>query len=132
MSSDKHALSLFHIAQRDFKAASAMLDPEVFEDPIFGFHIQQTLEKLLKAWLTIKNVVYTRTHDLENLADMLEEAGVQLSEEIRTELSDITVYAVTMRYLDTPFLDEPIDRAKMLNLVDNLIQTLGSLLRIDP
>jgi HEPN domain-containing protein len=96
MSDRNHALALFKIAQRDFKAAKAMLDPETFEDPVFGFQIQQTVEKLFKAWLSLKGVVYTKTHDLESLAEMLEETGVQLPEEIQNALPDITIYAVAM------------------------------------
>ena len=129
MSDLKHALALFNIAQRDFKAAKAMLDPETFEDPVFGFQIQQTVEKLFKAWLSLKGLVYTKTHDLENLAEMLVEAGVQLPSEIVNALPDITIYAVAMRYLDTPFLDEPIDRTETIALVDRLIITFEKILK---
>lgn len=125
----KHAQSLFNIASRDFKAAKAMLNPEDFDDPVFGFQIQQSVEKLLKAWLSLKGVAYTKTHDLESLAELLADAGVQLPEEIQNALSDITMYAVIMRYLDTPYLDEPIDRPYMLKLAGHLIQTFEQVLQ---
>lgn len=129
MSDIKHAQALFNIAQRDFKAAKAMLNTDDFDDPVFGFQIQQSVEKLLKAWLSLKGVAYTKTHDLESLAELLLESGVCLPEEIQDALPDITMYAVIMRYLDTPYLDEPIDRSGKIQLVNNLIRLFEQALR---
>lgn len=38
------------IAARDYRALCGMEDPETFSDEIFGFHVQQAVEKSLKAW----------------------------------------------------------------------------------
>ena len=73
MSGVEHAREMLIIAQRDFKALQGMLDAETFADEIFGFHAQQAVEKVLKAWLTLVGVEYPRTHDLEELLELLEE-----------------------------------------------------------
>ena len=41
-----------------------MGDPAVFADEIFGFHVQQATEKLLKAWLASLGEAYPLSHDL--------------------------------------------------------------------
>ena len=60
-----------------------MLDPEVFDDEIFGFHSQQSVEKTIKAWLSLAEVTYSKTHDLEQLFAMLEESGRSVPERFR-------------------------------------------------
>ena len=44
---------MLRVARRDLKAASAMTDSEMFDEPSWGFHIQQAAEKALKAWISI-------------------------------------------------------------------------------
>ena len=63
------------IAERDYRALGGMRDPEVFSDEIFGFHVQQAVEKALKAWLCALGVPFPRTHDLDELGALLEDAG---------------------------------------------------------
>jgi len=40
-------------------------------DEVFGFHCQQAAEKLLKAVLEHQQVVYRRTHDIDEFVIML-------------------------------------------------------------
>ncbi|MBF0098251.1 MAG: hypothetical protein HQM04_07670 [Magnetococcales bacterium] len=57
MSVDEYALSLFCLAKDDCRACRAMVrQPEEFSDAIFGFHVQQAIEKLFKAWLAALGV----------------------------------------------------------------------------
>lgn len=44
---------LLEAALRDLRALYGMLDRDTFADEIFGFHVQQTAEKALKAWLNL-------------------------------------------------------------------------------
>jgi hypothetical protein len=39
------------MAGKDLVAAQNMLNGEVFADEVFGFHVQQAMEKSLKAWI---------------------------------------------------------------------------------
>lgn len=64
---------------------------------IVCFHLQQCLEKYLKARLTESAVAFPRTHDLERLLDLaiaVEPMWVPL----RPALASITDYAVEIRY----------------------------------
>jgi len=47
----EHANSLLRMAHKDFNALLGMLGNDLFADEIFGFHVQQAVEKTLKAWL---------------------------------------------------------------------------------
>jgi hypothetical protein len=45
----REAVRLLRIAQRDLKAASSMLNFNLFEEATWGYPIQQATEKALKA-----------------------------------------------------------------------------------
>ena len=49
MSDLKQARVLLRAEERDISALHGMADAVVFADEIFGFHVQQAAEKLLKA-----------------------------------------------------------------------------------
>lgn len=49
MQDHKNAVKMLKAAEKDFKALKSMTDESLFEVEIFGFHAQQTVEKLLKA-----------------------------------------------------------------------------------
>ena len=61
------------------------------------FHLQQCVEKYLKARLVEGNVAFPKTHDLERLLDLAlpSEPTWQL---LRPALATITNYAVEVRY----------------------------------
>ena len=60
----EQARLMLKMSTKDYKALAGMLDLEVFEDEIFGFHVQQAVERALKAWLASLGVEYPKTHDL--------------------------------------------------------------------
>lgn len=47
----EQAGNLLGAAERDYRALCGMESAETFSDEIFGFHVQQAVEKALKAWL---------------------------------------------------------------------------------
>ena len=53
MSDVKCAHLLVEASKRDVEALRGMSDASVFADEIFGFHVQQASEKLVKAWLAL-------------------------------------------------------------------------------
>ncbi|MBF0160331.1 MAG: HEPN domain-containing protein [Magnetococcales bacterium] len=67
----KTARVMILMAEKDFCALSSMGNSSNFPDEIFGFHVQQAVEKGLKAWLCCLGVAYPRKHDLSELAKML-------------------------------------------------------------
>jgi HEPN domain-containing protein len=71
----RDAALMLRIAQRDFKAARAMLDEDAFEEATWGYQIQQATEKALKAWIFCLGHPYPRTHDLVLLCALISDLG---------------------------------------------------------
>lgn len=68
----EHARSMLRMAHKDFNALVGMQENSLFADEIFGFHIQQAVEKALKAWLCTRDAIYPMTHELSRLLALLE------------------------------------------------------------
>lgn len=60
------------------------------------FHAQQCIEKYLKALLTLKNIDFPKTHDIEKLLDLLP-ANIDLPLSIKQQ-RQLTGYATAARY----------------------------------
>ena len=120
----RHFLS---IAERDYRALCGMKNPEVFSDEIFGFHVQQAVEKALKAWLCAQGVPFPRTHDLDELGALLEEAGQEIPKFLHT-LLEFTDFAVAFRYEAFPDLEGDIDRLVCINGVGCLLQHIQQIM----
>jgi HEPN domain-containing protein len=115
----EQARLLLHKARQDRVIVSRSgSDPEI-ADEIVGFHVQQAAEKCMKAVLCARGIAYRRTHDLQELHDLLEDAGITLPGAVR-ELVDWSPFAVAYRYDDWPTSD-PVDRARADQLVHNAI-----------
>lgn len=64
---------------------------------IIFFHLQQSVEKLIKSLFTFHSVMFPKTHDLESLADLAVKHGILLPSFI-DRLFDLSPYAVDGRY----------------------------------
>ena len=64
-------LALLAIARRDLQAAQGMTDTTTFHEAVWGFQVQQTIEKALKAWLYLSGVEPPFTHDLVALLQVV-------------------------------------------------------------
>jgi HEPN domain-containing protein len=123
----EQARNFLTIASRDYRALCGMEDPEVFSSEIFGFHVQQAVEKALKAWLCILGVPFPRTHDLDELGTLLEETGQKIPEFLQT-LLEFTDFAVAFRYDAFPDLEGDIDRGDCIHQVGRLLQHVQQIL----
>jgi len=76
-----------------------------FEVPseIFGFHVQQAVEKLYKVLIAAHGEEFDFTHDLEKLGKQLSGLGERLPPMALTQ-QQLTDYAVQQRYEDGPEL----------------------------
>ena len=92
------ALALVAIARRDLLAAQGMTDSSVFHEAVWGFQVQQVIEKALKGWLYLAGVEPPFTHDLVALFKLLEQAGVVIA--LYRDLACFTDFAVQIRYDD--------------------------------
>lgn len=116
MSDLKLARVLLAAAERDITALRGMADTDVFADEIFGFHVQQAAETLLKANLSLLEDPYPATHDLTRLLELLKahqpEAGSRFG-----NLVAYNPYAVQLRYsVGDPSLAPP-DREAAIQLL---------------
>jgi HEPN domain len=67
----------------------------------FGFHVQQSVEKLLKALLSQLAIEYKLIHDLDYLTALLKDAGEVLPDTL-VDFSKIGTFAVRNRYDEIP------------------------------
>ena len=104
MSDVKCARMLLDAATRDVDALRVMHRSREISDEIFGFHVQQATEKLLKAWIALLGEAYPLTHSIEDLLDFLAGRG-----------------AVVFRYAGIGPDTEPIDREGTFALVVALL-----------
>ena len=100
-----------------------MGDSDVFADQVFGFHIQQAAEKLLKAWLALLGEVYPLTHDLEVLLDRLQEREVSV-DHLRP-LVEYTDYARNIRYGPDELIEKALDRAEAVVRIEALFEEVA-------
>lgn len=95
-----------------------MMDSQIFADEIFGFHIQQAAEKILKAWLAAIGEVYPFTHDLGVLLQQLDQRGCDV--EPYWDLLEYNAFAVQLRYDAIGSEDVPVPRESALTQVQSL------------
>jgi HEPN domain-containing protein len=119
MRDPKQAKTLLAMAHKDLRALQAMMSPEVFAEEIFGFHCQQCVEKVFKAWLAALGVEYPLTHDLSVLLGRLEELGHDM--EPYWDLVEFNAFAVRFRYESFEGQDEPVDRKAAVLAIECLV-----------
>lgn len=96
-------------AQDEFTLQKLLPDPSS-PDEVIGFHAQQAIEKLLKAVLSIRGIMYRKTHDLVEIIDLLRDSGVDFPMELE-DVRKLSPFAAEYRYGELPLDDEsPFDR----------------------
>jgi len=121
-----HAAQLLFSAERDIRAIKAMLNAESFSDEIFGFHVQQAIEKLLKTWIAALGVEYPLTHNIGRLLQVLESKGLDIN--IFADAIEYTAYAVEFRYGAVDLSDDPVDRIEAIRRVTELYEHVVDIL----
>jgi len=104
-------------ARADLEAARALASDERQADHIVGFHAQQAVEKSAKAVLAIRSIEMPRTHDLAYLLALLEDGGLEVSEEV-VGSEWLTPWAGAWRYDEAP---SPIDRERALRVAQSAL-----------
>ncbi len=113
------AEGLLRIAIADLETAEASSDPAIFREGAWGFWLQQSVEKALKAWLVHLGEIPPLTHDLNRLLRLLERHQVT-TEKLRP-LGQLTIYAVQFRY-DADPQALGLDRKTFQQQVSQLLQ----------
>ena len=122
------ARNVLLIASKDYQALTGMQDPAAFPTEVFGFHVQQAVEKAFKAWLCCLGVVFPKIHDLDELAAVLRDAGAVLPEQF-VPLLEYADFAVAFRYDVLPDLSADIDRSSVTHQVRRLLGHVETVLR---
>jgi HEPN domain-containing protein len=108
-------------AADDLRAARIDLraSPPLIEDALF--HCQQASEKAMKGFLTAHDVVFRKTHDLDELASACERLDQSLADTL-DPARDLTVFAWGFRYpgdMGEPSLDEAKQMLQIASRVYN-------------
>ena len=119
------ALALLTIARRDLQAAQGMTDTTTFHEAVWGFQVQQTIEKALKAWLYLSGLEPPFTHALVALPTLLEQAGLDIAP--YRDLARFTDFAVQVRYDDQPDLQN-LDRSSWNGRAEALVMSIEAML----
>ena len=103
---------------QDENAISALLNHQGIADETVGFHCQQAIEKFLKAVLISRKIEFRKTHDLEELLQLIEDNNIEKPEN-SASIGDLAPFAVTFRY---DLIDEPsvFDRKTALENVKEI------------
>lgn len=120
---------LLRLARRDEAAFIALLAAPNVAVSVALFHAQQAAEKSLKAVMCLRGLEYRRTHDLEELAAQLTDAGHRPTANA-ADLQRLTPYAVEYRYDDDApeLLTGPQARA----IVESLLAWAQAQFSLDP
>ena len=125
----EEAERLLRLARRDQAALQALLGAPGVAVSVAFFHAQQAVEKALKAAMCLHGLAFRRTHDLEELAGQLADAGHPPSVG-EADLRLLTPYAVEYRYDDeAPELLAP---AQALTLVAAVLAWSGTRVQQTP
>lgn len=120
----KEARRLLRLAERDYGSFAILADHPDGDPAAACFHAQQGVEKALKAVLTLNQIDFPRTHNLEALADLLVDQGVDLPVPTR-DLRRLNPYAVDFRYDDQfSHLVTPQEAASLARLTIDWANTL--------
>lgn len=121
MTDIKQADAMMRMARRDMTALRGMGDAAIFADEIFGFHVQQTVEKALKAWMCALGLTYPFTHHINRLLMLLRDGGADVETFWWTD--EFTIYAHQARYEEGHLAaDVPLAREEILKRIDDLLQ----------
>lgn len=97
MPQNHEATQFLSLAQDDAYVCHTLIKDPDASSRIIGFHAQQAIEKAFKAILIGKNIAPARTHDLTELAYIIEENGIELPISVN-KLAFLSPYTVTLRY----------------------------------
>ena len=105
-------------AKSDLRLARLAADDEFVRREQACFHAQQAAEKAIKGLLLYRGIEFPLTHDIEELLEIAEHAGLALPKDI-ADVSHLTPYAVETRYpgywdeITEDDLEEAVRLAKM-------------------
>ena len=127
MPSHDDANMLFLMASKDLSALNVFIDSSEISEEIFGFHAQQAVEKVLKAWIAARGWQYPYGHDITALLRVLEKHSENVA--MHWDFAELNPFAVQFRYEAFVDLEEkPLDRNDILERVNSLFRHVEKLI----
>lgn len=117
-------------AEDDLRVARLLIAEENRLNAAGAYHCQQAAEKALKAWLTARNVVFPKTHDLETLLHLSRpgEAGfAAYAEQARA----LTPLATEYRYPGDLFEPTSAQARESLRQATEIVDYTAKLIRLE-
>ena len=118
------ARTLLDSAGRDLFVLRNAVDTPDYPDEIFGFHVQQVVEKSFKAWLALFDEPFPLSHDLTLLSDRAKAVDAEATR--FDELLHYTPYAGQSRYTSSAGY-KSLGRDTALRLVEELVKHVETL-----
>ena len=121
----ERARRLLVLAERDITSFRALASHPEVDISATGFFAQQVVEKCLKAVAEYHGIVFRRTHDVDELVDLLLQHRVAMPFPA-DQFSVLNPFAVFLRYEETPYISMSL--AEMGQLVDLAYQWARSVI----
>nr|WP_287413429.1 HEPN domain-containing protein [Pseudodesulfovibrio sp.] len=115
---------LYKKARTDLKVAKNLLEDfengdEELDMEVIMFHLQQSVEKLLKSLLAYNKLHFTKTHSIEYLLDAITQNSIEIIQDTN-KLIPLSEFAVEGRYA---IIHDDIDNAdEYIVIIDGLIE----------
>jgi HEPN domain-containing protein len=118
-------------AQDDERLVLLVGDAAGATDEQVGFHAQQAIEKAIKSVLGRRGVPFRRTHDLEELIELIDRASIPFPADLRASVA-LTPFAVQYRYDDLMDAGESpatFDRSEAARLASSAVAWASQMAR---
>lgn len=103
------SIKLRERAEYDLRSAISLKETDEELTPIICYHLQQYVEKMIKAKLLELGIPFKKTHDIGNLLRLIPDE--RLSKGFYEEADRLTAYCVNTRYDNLDPTIEETDRA---------------------
>jgi HEPN domain-containing protein len=111
-------------AEDDLQVYNLIVKDENTYLAIAGFHLQQTAEKYMKAFLEYNSIAFAKSHDIEYLLQLCSQADSSFAE---INFINLTDYAVDLRYpgdMQPPSKSELEQAYKSVQKIKHLVISL--------
>ena len=109
-------------AEGDYTTINLLVQSPISSKDVICFHAQQCIEKYLKAWLQENNVPTPKTHDLEELLNLII-SFIPSWTSWFSDFSTLTEHAVDFRYPGRFASEEDVEHAtRICNLVRDAVR----------
>lgn len=107
------ARRLLALAERDIISFRALASHPEVDISATGFFAQQAVEKCLKAVAEYHGIVFRKTHDVDELVDLLLQHQVAMPFPA-DQFSILNPFAVILRYEETPYISMSMEEMSRL------------------